>query len=425
MTRGIPFRPMALAVALVAGSAAAADAATVTIACSALGIGHQLCREGAEAWAGETGNQVRFVATPKSATDQLALYQQLLAAGSADIDVLQIDVVWPGILGDHFLDLSERIAEDERSAFLPTLIGAATVDGRLVALPWFTDMGLLYYRKDLLERYGRKVPETWADLEQTAALIQEKERAAGGDRLWGYVWQGRAYEGLTVNALEWIDSFGGGTIVDAEGAVTVDNPRAAEALRTAAGWVRTITPEGVLNYTEEEARGAFQSGSAVFMRNWPYAWPLANAADSPVKGKVAVAPLPKGGPGGKHTGALGGQMLAVNKASANPDAAVDLVRHLTSAAEQKRRALKGYNPTRPALYEDAELTAANPVVAVLGEAIGSAVARPSQVTGERYNQLSAETFQAVHRVLSGTAEPERALADLERALERLSRRGRW
>ncbi|WP_051340593.1 ABC transporter substrate-binding protein [Azospirillum halopraeferens] len=421
-------RRLAAAAALLAGAAAAPPAAaqtTVTIACSALGIGHQLCREGAEAWAQETGNAVRFVATPKSATDQLALYQQLLAAGSADIDVFQIDVVWPGILGDHFLDLADHIDPAAAGEHLPVLVETATVDGRLVALPWFIDMGLLYYREDLLRRHGRPVPTTWADLEQTARLIRDAERAAGNDRMWGYVWQGRAYEGLTVNALEWIDSFGGGTIVGDDGAVTVNNPQAVEALATAAGWVGTITPQGVLNYTEEEARGAFQSGNAVFMRNWPYAWPLVNGSDSPVKGMVGVAPLPRGGTDGKHTGALGGQMLAVNRMSAVPDAAADLVRHLTGAQEQKRRAMRGgYNPTRPALYEDADLIAVNPVVADLAGALPGAVARPSRQAGQLYNQLSAELYQAVHRVLSGSAEAADALAGLERSLERLNRRSR-
>src|SRR5262249_46227433 len=153
------------------------------------------------------------------------------------------------------------------------------------------------------------------------------------------VFQARAYEGLTVNALEWIASYGGGTIVDAAGKITVNNVQAVAAIDTAARWIRTIAPEGVLTYTEEESRGVFQAGDAVFMRNWPYAWALANAPDSPIKGKVGIAPLPKGGPDGKHVAALGGQQLAVSRYSAHPDLAADLVLYLTGAAEQKRRAI--------------------------------------------------------------------------------------
>ena len=122
---------------------------------------------------------------------------------------------------------------------------------------------------------------------ETARFIQKAERDAGNSRMWGYVFQGRAYEGLTVNALEWLDSFNAGTIVDLDGKITVNNPRAAEALTLAASWINDITPQGVLNYSEEECRGVFQSGNAVFMRNWPYAWPLMNAQDSPVKDRSA------------------------------------------------------------------------------------------------------------------------------------------
>ena len=109
----------------------------------------------------------------------------------------------------------------------PAIIQANTVGGHLLALPWFTDAGLLYYRRDLLQKYGRTVPATWQELTETAKVVQDGERKAGNARMWGYVFQGRAYEGLTCNALEWVDSFGGGTIVDAQGKVTINNPKAA------------------------------------------------------------------------------------------------------------------------------------------------------------------------------------------------------
>jgi trehalose/maltose transport system substrate-binding protein len=295
-----------------------------------------------------------------------------------------------------------------------------------VALPWFTDAGLLYYRKDLLEKYGRKVPQTWQELTETAKAIQDGERKAGSENLWGFVFQGRAYEGLTCNAVEWVDSFGGGTIVDAKGKVTINNPKALEALKLVATWPKTISPPGVLNYSEEEARGAFQSGSAVFMRNWPYAWALSQAADSPIKGKVGVAPLPKGGPGGKHTGTLGGWQLAVNKYSKNVKAAVDLAAFLTGPEEQKRAALKAsLNPTMPALYKDAEILKANPFFGDLLETFTSAVARPSRVTGATYNQVSSEFWNTVHEALSGRTPPDQGLPQLERKLTRLSHGGKW
>ena len=405
---------------------AAAAGVTVTLACSGLGIASDLCRDGARTWAERTGNEVRFVSPPKGAGEQLALYQQLLAAGSADIDVFQIDVVWPGILGSYFVDLRETVDPATIDRHLPMMIEAATVKGRLVALPWFADVGLLYVRKDLLEKHGRPVPDSWEELWETAGLIQRAERAAGNDRMWGYVWQGRAYEGLTVNALEWIASRNGGTIVDQDGTITVDNPRAAEALTIARDWINAISPLGVLNYMEEEARGVFQSGNAVFMRNWPYAWTLVDGPDSPVRGKVAVAPLPKGGPDGRHAATLGGQLLAVSKFSAHVPEAVDLARSLTSPEEQKRRAIHGgSNPTIPALYDDPQVLAANPFLADLAKSIGNTVNRPAQATGMRYNQVSSEFYSGVHEVLSGRQGAGEALGELKESLVRVSRGGRW
>jgi trehalose/maltose transport system substrate-binding protein len=423
-------RTMLTSTAVLAGllgsGLAGAQAATIAISCGAVGLELQLCQDGANAWAAETGNQVNVISTPNSATERLALYQQILAANSADIDVYQIDVIWPGILANHFIDLSQHVDQDTLAQHFPAIIENNTVGGSLVAMPWFTDAGILYYRTDLLEKYGKEPPTTWQELTETAQAIMEGERAEGNDRMQGFVFQARAYEGLTCNALEWIDAFGGGTIVDADGTITVNNEQAASALDLAASWVGTITPEGVLNYSEEESRGVFQSGNAVFMRNWPYAWALGNAPDSAITGKIGVSALPKGGADGKHTGVLGGWQLAVAKYSQNAELAADLVRYLTSAEEQKRRAIEGsYNPTIAALYEDADVLAASPFFGDLYDTFTNAVARPSRVTGERYNQVSSEFFNAAHDVLSRKMDGASSVAGLERRLDRLSRGGRW
>jgi len=408
---------------LAPGASSGAQAAEIAISCGAVGIELELCKTGAEAWAEKTGNTVTIVSTPNSTTERLALYQQLLASGADDIDVFQIDVIWPGILGTHFLDLGQYSDGAEAAHFAP-IVENNTVDGQLVAMPWFTDAGVLYYRSDLLEKHGQPVPTTWQDLTEVARTVQDAERAAGNDSLWGFVFQGKAYEGLTCDALEWIDSFGGGTIVDESGEITVNNAQAIAALDLAGSWVGTISPQGVLNYAEEEARGVFQSGNAVFMRNWPYAWSLGNSDDSPVKGKIGVTALPRGGAEGKNTGTLGGWQLAVSKYSAHPEIAADLVMYLTSEAEQKRRAIEGsYNPTIAALYQDAEVLAAVPFFGDLYETFTNAVARPSRVTGTKYNRVSNAFWNASHDVLSGKSDATTALADLESELKRIKRRG--
>ncbi|MCI0594890.1 ABC transporter substrate-binding protein, partial [Chromohalobacter sp.] len=327
-------------VALAGVAVGQAHAADLTISCGAVGAELTLCKEGVAAWEEKTGHSVDVVSTPNSSTERLSLYQQILSAQSGDIDVMQIDVVWPGLLANHLVDLREVGGKDIADGHFQTIVDNNTVDGRLVAMPWFTDAGVLYYRKDLLDKYEREVPETWQQMTATAEVIQQGERKAGKDGMWGYVFQGRAYEGLTCNALEWVASYGGGSIVDDQGEITIDNPRAAAALDQAAEWIGNISPKGVLNYTEEEARGVFQSGNAVFMRNWPYAWALAQSESSDVRGKVGVTMLPHG-PKGSSAATLGGWNLAVSKYSKHPELAVDLVEFLTSEAEQKRRAIQG------------------------------------------------------------------------------------
>ncbi len=412
--------------ALLASASSVASAAEIAISCGAVGQELELCTEGANAWAEATGNTVEIISTPNSATERLALYQQILAANSSDIDVFQIDVIWPGILANHFIDLGEHIDEATRGEHFEAIVQNNTVDGSFVAMPWFTDAGILYYRTDLLEKYGKQPPETWEDLAATAKEIQDAERAEGNDKMWGFVFQAKAYEGLTCDALEWVDSFGGGEIVAEDGSITINNEQAAAALDMAATWIGDIAPEGVLNYAEEEARGVFQSGNAVFMRNWPYAWSLGNADDSSIKGNIGVSALPKGGAGGKNTGVLGGWQLAVSKYSENAEIAADLVKYLTSSDEQKRRAIKGsYNPTIASLYQDAEVLEATPFFGELYDTFTNAVARPSKVTGEKYNQVSSEFFNAAHDVLSGKSAAADRLAALESKLDRLSRGGKW
>lgn len=399
--------------------------ATIAISCGAVGLERKICQEGAELWAKKTGHQVKIISTPNSSNERLALYQQLLAARTSDIDIFQIDVIWPAILGKHFMDLTKH-AEKSVNNHFPALIENNTVKGRLVAMPWFTDAGMLYYRKDLLKKYKMKIPTTWEELYLTAKQIQANERKAGKSKFWGYVWQGRSYEGLTCNALEWMASYKAGAIVDNNGEISVNNQNTIKALKMAKRWLNTISPSGVLNYAEEDARGVFQSGNAAFMRNWPYAWSLLQNAKSPVKGKVGVVSLPKGGPLGKNASTLGGWQLAVSRYSKNPLPAIDLVLYLTSLNEQKRRALSGaYNPTIAKLYQDKEILKKMPFFRQFYLSFAKVVARPSTVTGRKYNQVSNFFWNAVHDVISGKENPKNALSILEKKLIRISNKGKW
>lgn len=416
------FKQIAAGIALAFGSVAGAHAATITISCGSVGQDFEFCKKTTEDWAKKTGNTVKLFTPPQSTTDILALFRQMFAAKSSDLDVINVDVVWPGMIKDHLIDLKPYSKGVEKEHF-PSIVANNTADGRLIAMPWFTDAGLLYYRKDLLEKHGEKAPTTWEELAATAKKIQDAERKAGNADMQGFVFQAKAYEGLTCDAVEWLWSYGGGNIVDDKGNITVNNPKAAKALNTAASWIGTIAPTGVLNYGEEDARGVFQSGNAVFMRNWPYAWSLGNGKDSKIAGKIGVSALPKGGADGKNAATLGGWQLAVSKYSKHPKEAADLVMYMTSKEIQKERAIKGsYNPTIPSLYQDKEVLAAAPFFGDLYNVFTSAVPRPATATGLKYNEVSAAFWNATHDVLSGKEKAETSLGKLEGKLKQIKRR---
>jgi len=412
--------------ALAALTAPGAQAAEITLSCGSQELEVQLCKEAAAAWSAESGHTATVVPAPEQSNQRYLEYLDLLSRGDASIDILQIDVIWPSALAGQLVDLSGHVPVATLGEHFATIMANNTVAGRLVAMPWFTDAGILYYRQDLLEKYGVEVPVTWSELADTALLVQEGERAEGNDDFWGFVFQGQAYEGLTCNALEWIGAAGGGRIVGEDGTITVDNPAAALALARAAAWVGTVAPPRVTQFVEEDARITFQLGNAAFMRNWPYAWALLGAEDSALRGKVGVAPLPKGSRFGRHAATLGGWQLAVSRHSANQDAAIDFVLYLTSAAEQKRRAIAGsYAPTIPSLYEDPEVLAANPFFAELGKALPAAVARPSSQTAGQYAQVSTLFWEAVHNTLIGNGSALSNLAWLEDRLLLLRSRAGW
>ena len=390
-------------------------AVELTISCGAVGREGDYCKQAVQRWAEQTGHTVTVAPPPEDDTNE-RYFRYLLDLGDGDdsIDIYQIDVIWPGLLARHFIDLREHLADELIDAHYPTMIANNTVDGRLVGMPWYTDAGLLFYRQDLLEKHGLPVPTQWSELTDIALAIQMAEREAGQDELWGYVFQGAPYEGLTCNVLEWVASYGGGTLVNEAGEITINNPLAAVAINRAAGWVGTIAPEQVTSFREEDSRIMFQQGNAVFMRNWPYAWSLLNSEDSSVQGLVGVAPLPRGGARGHSAATLGGWQLAVSRYSEHPREAAELVGYLTGAEVQRERAIGGsYAPTIPALYEDPEVLAASPLFAELSEILEGAVARPTASTRQEYMAVSTRIWEAVNYVLLGAISARESLTQLE------------
>lgn len=316
---------------------------------------------------------------PHSSTAFHDLLTQKLKNRSTDVDVFLMDVIWPPefAAAGWAEPLDARFSEEDRRAFLSGAVLANTYEGKVYGVPLFVGSGLLYYRTDLLERYGYAPPKTWGELVAQARDIVAREGTAGRE-ISGFSGQFKQYEGLVCDMMEYILGNGGHVLEPTTGRSAVAEPPAVEAVRFVRDRiVGGIAPRGVLTYQEPESLDVFLQGRAVFHRNWPYAWEVSNNPErSQVAGKVGIAPIPHF-EGGESHATLGGWQIGVSRYSEHPDAAWRLVRFLTSAATQRRLAVEaGLAPTREALYEDPDVLAANPQFAHMSTAFLTARPRP-------------------------------------------------
>jgi DNA-binding SARP family transcriptional activator/ABC-type glycerol-3-phosphate transport system substrate-binding protein len=362
-------------------------------------------------------SHAQFVLSPDEAL-LLEHHKQLLESRSSAADVGLIDLIWADTLADHLLDLGQDLGDEIQNHFV-VYVENNIVAGRLVALPYWADLGLLYYRADLLTKYGfAGPPATWDELELMAAEIQAGERAEGRADFWGFIWQGAKSEILTCNALEWQVSHGGGRLIEPEGLITVNNPQTITALERAARWVGTISPETVTEAglgDEVASYSAWAAGNVAFMRNWVFFERIDNPK---TKSWIGVTLLPSGGAGPAAT--LGGRQIAISKYARHPQAAIELVRHATGRKAQLQRAVSPpcWPPTIPDLYDHPETVAIYPHLPKIKEIFSSEniVVRPSKVCGPLYPQVSKAYSTAVHAILTGQVETGPALSNLEAEL---------
>lgn len=356
------------------------------------------------------GVTVRDEVLPSSTDQQHQFYAINLEGQSVTFDLLAVDVIWLQEFAragwiqpvDHALPASER------EAFVAGAIEAATFKGRLYAIPWYLDAGLLFYRRDLLDRYDFSPPNTWPELAQITRVILDQEQAP---HLKGFLWQGKQYEGLVCVALEFIRSHGGDLPAD----------HAAAASQAALTFMRDLVKDGVspslvTTADEEATRHLFGAGRAIFMRNWPYAWALLQAEGSPVRNKVGLAPLPSF-PGHESISTLGGWMLAVPQRAPHPREAVDLLRYLVSPKIQERTAIElGYLPARRDLYQEPSLLETKPWLAELSPLFFGAKPRP--VT-PYYLMMSQVLQPELSAAVVGLKTPAEALASVQRQIDRM------
>jgi trehalose/maltose transport system substrate-binding protein len=370
---------------------------SLVVSTDPVGIGGQIDKLVGAQLTKDTGIKVSYVTRPADTGATYAQYQRLLTSHSTTPDILMIDVVYPKAFAQYLAPMdSLPLLSDEARLQYTNIVDNDSANGKLLAMPWFGDFGLLYYRKDLLQKYGfANPPTTWQELTDQATKIQAGEQA-GKANFYGFVFQGSAYEGLTCDALEWLASSGGGTFVKGS-QVTVDNSDAISVLKLAQSWIGKIAPTGVTSFQEEDARNAFDAGNAAFMRNWPYAYAIsADPKNSKVVGMFDAAALPHGA-SGQSSATVGGWQLGINGASNNKEAAAVYIAYATGKVMQKYRSIYGsFVPTMDSVATDPDVIKVAPYLAVQT----TRVTRPSDL-GTKYNQGSTFIYQAVNSILRG------------------------
>jgi len=396
-----------------AGEASDGEGTVVTFPASAVGAEAELLRRQLDRFMSEHPDiRVERRETPDAADQRHQLYVQWLNAGASDPDILQLDVIWtPEFAAAGWILGLDGYAPDT-ARFFDATVEANRWDGRLYALPWFVDVGMLYWRTDLFD-----APPT--SLEELSQMASRGRAEAGVP--FGFVWQGARYEGLVTVFLEHLGAFGG-AIMDDQGRIVVDSEPALRALEYMRDQIYEAenVPRSALTWQEEQVRFAFQNGQAAFMRNWPYAYPLMqDSSESRVAGSFAIAPFP-GTPAGQPTAALGGSQLAINANTEHPEAAYAVIEYLTRPEQMQERArVVGQYPTRPALYGTSELAEALSVdPASVRRIIERAVPRPVTPV---YTQLSSILQIRLHRSLTGQQEPRAALEAAAREMRKLLR----
>jgi len=356
------------------------------------------------------GVRVNLVEGPASTDTREDLYVNALLSGSGDFDLVYADVIWvPKFAAAGWLE-DLRDYWDEWDSFVPASVEGGTYKGGIYRVPTQLNGGLLYYRKDLLEEIGADPPQTFAEM----AAISKTLQAAGR---WGYVWQGKQYEGLVCNYLEILRGFGGFWIDPETEKIGLNSPAAVDALAFLCDAVGTISPPGVTTYAEEDSRLLFQSGGAVFLRNWPYVYKLMAVEQSPMFENVGIAPMPAN-PGGESAATLGGAGFAIVKSSPVKNVAWALIEFVASPESVRFMNEKiGLQPARRNFYEEST----DPMQQALYEVLQRTTPRPPI---PQYAQASDILQRRLSAAITGQMSPADALAAATRETELLLGRHR-
>jgi multiple sugar transport system substrate-binding protein len=352
---------------------------------------------------------------PESADQQRAQMISNAQNKSDAFSVLNMDVVWTAeFAANRWVTELQPSQFPDLGKLLPSTVDTAKYRDKLYGIPVTSDGGLLYYRKDLLDKAGVQPPKTWEEMVAACAKVKALPEAKN---IGCYSGQFEKYEGLTVNFSEAVNG-AGGVVVGDDGKPNVDTPEALAGLTALTeGFKSGFIPKAAITYKEEEGRRAFQEGNLLFHRNWPYVYALAGKTDgsSKVAGKFAVAPLP--GASGPGVSTLGGHNYAISEFAKNKATAADFIKFMSSEERQKANIEKtSQAPTWASLYDDPTLNKDFPYLAPLKASIEGAKSRPKVV---KYGDVTTAIQEAAYGALTGTMSPKDALAGLQTKLSSL------
>lgn len=358
---------------------------------------------------------LQVVEAPSDSDQVEGLYTASFLLGNSPYDLVYMDIVWtPKFAAAGWLeDLSDRLSDAERQEYLAGDIEGGIYQGKLYRVPFRSDAGMLYYREDLLDRAGYKPPKTFRELIQISQELQQQDLVD-----WGYVWQGKQYEGLAAMFVEILKGSGAFWVDPVTLEVGLDQPEAiaaVEFLRTTIA--KGISPPGVTTYAEEETRRLFQNGKTVFLRNWPYVYSA--ALDSPIAGKYSIKPMVH--QVGENSGAcLGGWGLGIVKSSKHKEQAWQVIEFFSSEDSQREYVLDtGYVPSREALFNDPQIVAKYPYYPQLLTVVKSAALRPPIA---QYAQASDILQRYLSSALTNEMSPQQAMQAAANETRRLLKR---
>jgi multiple sugar transport system substrate-binding protein len=366
---------------------------------------------------GHPGQKVTLLKLPEAANDQLAQLVANLQAKSDEYDVIDMDVIWTAEFASNgWIIPLPQSQFPELQDFLRPAVDTAMYQGRLYAVPDYSNADLLYYRKDILAKAGKKPPTTWAQLAELAQTVAPRYG------LYGYAGTFAPYEGLTVDFATAVQS-AGGSILSADGTkVTVDSPQALKGLEfLVSGFRQGWIPKVALTYEETSAQAAFEAGKFLFLDNWPdvYAALSVPGPDNKVYGKFGVEQLP--GPDGAGSSSLGGANLAISAYSQHQRTALEFIKYMTNLTNEKEMLEQGsFPPVWTQLYTNPSLIRSYGYLPVLEQAINSAQPRPA-ITN--YDQASLVISSEVYQALTQQKEPNQALAAMADQLNQIISEG--